>query len=342
MLRIYGSVLRGKPFVTDISGKAQRWRRSIRRQGGYWLGSFELPGAGSEAQHWFYNYLGYHLEETTSGAVTWEGMIYEMELTVNGVTRRRSLDGMWNAVTVDYIDATTSATAETGYAQNDDSVGRYGRKELRVTTDDTTMAMATAARDTQLRVSSWPRTQPVGELEMKRANGLKVMVCGYVFTANWRYTTVKDGATGTVSDWIRDIVSTDCEFLTAGNIEQNTTQVVRNVQVSQRAWDTMKPLADSGDAGGALWRLFVAAGRRMNYSPMVMSPRYFLRNGELYDSYGSRTAIDSHLVQPAVVRDVDYPVQRVERGGALLDARDILVDEVVADDTGVHLKFLDV
>lgn len=40
------------------------------------------------------------------------------------------------------------------------------------------------------------------------------------------------------------------------------------------------------------------------------------------------------LVRPAVVRDLDYPVARAERGSWLDDSRDLFVEEVEVDENG--------
>jgi len=90
-LRLFTGVKQGLGYVTDISRAAQDWKRTIRLQGGFWQGSFRVEGTLAELQEWFFNRLGYHVEERSGGAVTWEGMIYELELTAHGVRRRRSL-----------------------------------------------------------------------------------------------------------------------------------------------------------------------------------------------------------------------------------------------------------
>lgn len=103
-LRIYSSVLdpNGPKFQMDLTRHNVGWRRSIRAQGGYWLGSFRQTGDAKGLQAAFERWLGYHVQETSGGAKTWEGMIYEMDLVVNGVRRRRSLDLMSNAVKTTY------------------------------------------------------------------------------------------------------------------------------------------------------------------------------------------------------------------------------------------------
>ena len=116
-LRIHGSVLGSGGFIKDITSKAIGWRRSIRAQGGYWQGEFSLTGDIQYLARYFYQYLGYHIDERSAGRTSWEGLIYEMDFTTAGVTRRRSLDMLYNNVKVRYIDtdneiALTVATSD--------------------------------------------------------------------------------------------------------------------------------------------------------------------------------------------------------------------------------------
>ena len=71
--------------------------------GGYWRGSFIITGDQARLAKFFYERLACHLVERWGGMVTWEGMIYEMDLTIGGTTRRRSLDLMANYVTASYL-----------------------------------------------------------------------------------------------------------------------------------------------------------------------------------------------------------------------------------------------
>src|SRR3990167_3301456 len=116
MLRSPVLLISNEPvFVMDLTPspdhpeqtlRAQGWRRSIRAVGGYWQGEFTLHGTPNDLSRFFYEYLGYHLEERSAGHKTWEGLVYEMELTTDGVTRRRTLDALYNHVRVKYRSTT--------------------------------------------------------------------------------------------------------------------------------------------------------------------------------------------------------------------------------------------
>ena len=120
-LRIHGSVLGSGGFIEDITAKAIGWRRSIRAQGGYWQGEFSLTGDIQYLSTWFYQYLGYHIDEASAGKTTWEGLIYEIDLSIQGSTKRRSLDTMLNNWRVRYIN-TENEIALTTAASNSTSI----------------------------------------------------------------------------------------------------------------------------------------------------------------------------------------------------------------------------
>lgn len=139
---------------------------------------------------------------------------------------------------------------------------------------------------------------------------------------------------GGASSLISDVVTNDCEYLTAGSIQANYVQVNRILQRDQRAWDVMMDATDLGDTSGNPWRMWVTPSRYLNYKQIDTSPRYYLQYGGVYDSAGSQTRVLPWLVQPGIFRDMSFTVARAEEGSWLEDARDIYVDEVEVDSDG--------
>lgn len=104
-LNLYSSIIRANEFITNLPAKmATGWRRSIRSNGGCWLGSFDVNGSASQLQQAFESWLGCELRERAGGMLSWSGLVYEMDLTLNGVTRRRSLDNTLNRVKTTHTD----------------------------------------------------------------------------------------------------------------------------------------------------------------------------------------------------------------------------------------------
>lgn len=338
-LRLYTGVLQGQTFVADVAPVATAWKRSIRAVGGFWQGSFTITGELHDLQWWMYETLGYHLEERLSNVVTWEGMIYELELSTQGVRRRRSLTLLGNAVKARYTDATTDVATETAFGLDTNSIARYGRYEQALTLGKETAAAAVAQRDTTLKELAWPWARPVSATPNQSAATLLVRACGYAFTMNWKFTSIQDAAIGNASQYVSDVIGTDCQFVSAGAGMVpagggNTLQVRRATALAARTWDTLLKTVALGDVSGNPWVLRVDVGRKAYYQVFDVTPRYYLLHGGLRDSMGSRMDIKPWLVRPGVVRDAQYPNRRSEPGNFLTDVRDMYVEEVEVDANG--------
>ncbi len=331
-VKILPSVLSGAGYPYDVLANAEGWTRSIRAQGGYWMGEFSLAGDKDKLTRYFNEWLGAHVEERSGGMITWEGMIYEMDHSYAAgdttVTRKRTLDWMYNSVICDYTltDGTPQAV---GPYTNDTSIAKYGRRGVRIElgSGQYGAAAAEAAAKRYLWEHQWPTQQPVGVDLGVGENRLTVTVCGYIYTANWRYVSVGTGSAGNVSTWINSIVTTNCDFLSAGKIDTNTLQV--EPDNNTRAYDTIAEYALLGDASTYRpWRFYVGAGRKAFYEPMTTAPSYHLRGGHLYSTSGTQVERDPWRVTPGVVRDLSYPVSTAEYSGWLEDKRDFWIDEV--------------
>jgi hypothetical protein len=337
-IRLYEPILYSTTFLEDISLEAvASWRRSTRRQGGYWRGSFILTGDQSRLAKFFYERLACHLVERWNGMVTWEGMIYEMDLTINGVTRRRSLDTFANWVYAIYIDPDNGESNNTTAVQNANSIRWFGRREEVLTLDGFDSDSADAYDDTYLKENAWPTARPVGFMPGQE-NQLVVTVCGYVFTANWRHEHSASTTKGNLSDYLTDLVTDNCEFLQTGRIASNTVQVNTGAMTPTRSFDIISDLCDLGDADGNPYRFYVDNDRRANYQQISITPEYYLRGGKLYASAGGSQEIAPWVVKPNVMRDMSYPVSRWNYAGWLNDARDIYVDEIEAGPGGLVIK----
>lgn len=330
-LRLGNPVVTGGGFLDDITKVAKNWRRSTRWLGGYWQGSFSVEGKPTELQDWFFNRLGCHVEERSNGVVTWEGLIYEMELTLNGVKRRRSLDLMNNAVATEYVGY-GGGQHTTPFETQTQSIARYGRKELVLSGPTGSSEPAVQMAVTELAANGWPWPRAVS-VDVLGATRLSVSCVGYVYTANWRYvddTQYDDGWHDiTVNEFVHEILDDYClDLLVKGNIAPNTLNRKKLIAGKTRAWDFLEELAALGDASGNRYHLWVGPGRRIHYGPVDTTPRYIMRQGGLYNTAGATVGLNPYLITPAVVRDLSFPVARSEPGSFLDDARDIFVEEV--------------
>lgn len=341
-LRLYEPILYSTTFLEDISFDAiATWRRSTRSMGGYWRGSFILTGDESKLAKFFYERLACHLVERWGGNVTWEGMIYEMDLTIGGTTRRRSLDTMANYISASYTDNKGESYTDLGVAQNTNSQQWLGRREeLLILDNANTFGIGTltveARCNTYLKEHAWATARPVGVMEGE--SQLVVTVCGYCFTANWRYETAGDDSTDDASTYISDLITTDCEFLKSGRIASNVLQVVKGVNTPTRTFDVISDITELGDQSGNPWRFYVDNDQRANYQQISTTPEYYLRGGKVYASAGGAQEIAPWVVKPYVMRDMSYPVSKWNYSGWMADARDIYIDEVEVGPGGLVLK----
>jgi hypothetical protein len=218
-LRLYSPILQGQTFVGELGGMATNWRRSIRAMGGFWQGSLTLEAPISVLEQFFYEYLAFHFEERCSGTITWEGLVYEMDLNRGDghPPRKRSLDLMANAVKATY--AHDNGISETAWATLDASIKRYGRKDEWISLDNYPQTVAEKRRDTLLNQVAWPWPRPQKSLSQTKPS-LQVTVCGYVFTANWKFTALAASGDTAVSTYIPLLVG-ETQFLTASKVSTN-------------------------------------------------------------------------------------------------------------------------
>lgn len=103
-LSLYETIKSGMPFIANVTAVMRNWKRTNHRFGWCWLGDADywlgrddpLGITESDAVDFFQNGLGRVLVENVGDQMTWRGLVYEMELTREGHTLKRSLDDMVN------------------------------------------------------------------------------------------------------------------------------------------------------------------------------------------------------------------------------------------------------
>jgi len=107
-----GDILGRNPTAStpwNITAKMRHWRDSIQDIGGFWQGSGtfwtgkEDPFVSRiDAIGLFMSGLGYHIVRSQAGRSCWEGRISALELTLDGMTIRRSLENLANNIKIIY------------------------------------------------------------------------------------------------------------------------------------------------------------------------------------------------------------------------------------------------
>jgi hypothetical protein len=104
-LLLYDRPARSDAFLENVTDLMPEWRHASRALGGYWT----ARGVVNDAEETklidaFQTWLGFRIVEKTYGITSWEGMITDMRLLLNGIEYRRTLNSDWwhNRVKVFY------------------------------------------------------------------------------------------------------------------------------------------------------------------------------------------------------------------------------------------------
>jgi len=347
ILTLFSSVLLGQGFLEDITPRAKGWERSIRLNGGPWLGSFTLEDELPVLMEWFNNRMGDHIEERSGGGLTWSGMIYDMELSAGGVRQWRSLDNMFNKAWAYYVTS-GGARLDTGYYQSLPSIARYGAKENVLANTFVNSVNAQSICELYIAENAYPWARPKGiSLGSHGKPSLTVGVAGYVYTANWQYLdwTWTDASyidvDVTIHDWLYEVLgdATRLPFLTRGIVGANTMSVKKYQGTPIRVWDWIQQMLKRGNgatppARTGPYRMYVTQNRVAHIDIVDPTPVYFLQGGKLTDGMGNPLDKTPYQIVPGVVRNLEYPMATIEPGSTLTDFRDILVAEVAVDSAG--------
>jgi len=126
--------------------------------------------------------------------VAWWGMVYEVRLNIDGTVFGFSLDGVANriavAYTTDMADGSTDRKT-TSWAVNQDSINRFGQKELLQSIGDASDELATAAQAKLLADMAWPRG--VVSFDGRDGQNATLICVGWYSTLAWRNFTRLEG-----------------------------------------------------------------------------------------------------------------------------------------------------
>lgn len=322
--------------VDSFELAATRVRHTKRLQGGLWDMAFtiplQLPGgqrlSRSYLQDWFDSRLFHVIKQTSGGATLWRGFVWSMDLTLDGMTRRKDYSEIYNAVKTVYIDESGNNQL-TAYYTDDLSISLYGRRELLLYMRNANSAAAIAEAQTALLELKTPWARPIA-MDTDNTDQLDVVCVGVVFTANNKFVgaTTLDGTSTNIESVISDIATNDCEFLAPGRMDTNTIQYKRTLDQPVRAWDLVRELTVIGD-GSNLYRSWVSDGDFLHYGAADNEPQYLWqgKGKGLATKSGYFSIADAWAVEPSVVRDMTRPSGPAIPGSSLQDSRDSWIFE---------------
>jgi hypothetical protein len=331
----YGRINDGSVPYDFNTGIARDWRRSTKARGGYWLGSFTLSAEDLTRQEllwWYRHCMADEIIERTAGVTSWQGIVYEMLLTLDGVQYRRTLDREWwhNRVKVTYRDA--GVQAATAWSEDTGSSDVYGQMDYIDTLSECTSAEATGLRDTRLADYAYPRSRMIAGLEFggekrQAVDSLTITVAGLVFTLNWilRETSIVNTAASTA---LTTLVGAS-EFVTAGSIDTNAMAIDADCTTPQRLWDLMEKIILAGDASGNRWAGGVYAGRKFDYRAAATAVEFEKSGDVLKRRHATSDVLPSSMMADFIIFNAEAPVDETPAGGNVLDdPRKAWIEEV--------------
>ena len=163
-------------IVDSISRFTKRWKRKIIAGNIPWDGEILMDTSTDRVTldymtQWFENRLMYRVLELVGAYATSEWLVWEMELTSDGLVQTLNMDDVWNAVKVVYTD-TSGNRQETDYFIDQTSIDRYLRRELILTLDQVSAAQAISEAESVLANSSFPYPKVV-RIDNRVKNRLK-------------------------------------------------------------------------------------------------------------------------------------------------------------------------
>jgi hypothetical protein len=311
-LYLYDRPAQGTQVRANLTNLLDNWQRRKRANGGFHTGKFSIQNRGMLDLTDFYNtWIGMKIVERTFGIISYEGIIWQLDLIKNGVNYRRTLnpESWHNQIIVRYTDAAGEAQA-TAAASNTDSQGIYGVMEYHYILGTASDNGATAHRDRALVNHAWPESRMVGGVEVGgikpnfSRDGLYITVAGFSATLNWRLDA--NSGTSGASSLINTQVGYS-EFVTAGRIETNSLSTsYDNTTIPQRRGDLIDSIVKQGDSSGNLWKGGVYANQEFIYEQLPTTVDYVLQRGQLLSL--ANTPVELPLVPPGFyVRDTNAP-----------------------------------
>jgi len=300
-------------YVTNLDGLYTSWRRTNRAIGGYHIGKLTIHDLGMpQLTNYFETWLGYRIVESICGLVTWEGLVWQLDLFKNGVNYRRTLDRdkTHNSVKVYYTD--TSGDQQTvAWSENESASEIFGTIEMVYTIGVTGSTTATAFRDNKLTKHAWPISRQVGSTTVgtptQQSDGLYITCAGYWTTLDWEY--YESSTSGAGHGVIQNLLN-NSYFVTWDHLEPNSglsDAEADGTSIPKTNRDFIEDIINAGDNSGNVWTGGVYAGRKFRYEPAPTTVEYTLRNGWLYDNVGF-PVIPETLEAGFYVRDSNAPI----------------------------------
>lgn len=319
-------------LIANITDMALNWRRSIRWQGGYWMGSFKLIEPESVLLDFFYQARMAHLEET-SPHKTWEGMIGEMDLDLDRGELTATVLGYIHTANDRFVSASGATANASVWIQSlvgTDceflSTGRIKTNTLQVQQETD---IQKRVWDEILRITEYGDGTNPWRVYVYNDRKLNYEVIGDVTP---RYFT----RGGIIKRWTRSLM---VNHVSGTYIDTDNEVQTLAAAYEQRSIDRY---------GRKEWRILrhniaQTAAEALRTSILTENKWPWARTlgGSDIELFSTASAIDpvsQWQVKPGIARDLSYPAGGTEGGGWFGDVRDFIISEVVAGPGGLRVK----
>jgi len=328
----------GSRFIGDITDIATDWRRSIRMQGGYWLGSFEYIDKPQLCEEFFRTYLGYEIREYVGGLQTWEGiiaeMIYDPFIDENGFASVQvNLIGYVHTLQWRYCTVGGEADYANLYIESIIDTDAEFLQKGRI---DSNLTKVQFSRKINQRV--WDEINQITDMGDTDGNPWRFYV-GNDRRANYHKIDV-DPIYYIKSGIKRRRSLTDMENSIVGQYEGGEGKMHNLTPVNND-----ESIAKYGRREGDLFVSNVDIEPATQMQHLQLSEYAWpwarvenLEEAIVYGNINDIVSINPYLVVPAIVRDVNYPAKGQEHGSWLKDLRDFFIEEVEVSQDGLALR----
>lgn len=347
---LYQNPARGDEFLTDVTWAMwPTYRRQSKAMGGDWAAGFTVGGGDNPVddtilEDWFFDHLGALFVESYDGRVTFKGLINSMRLSYRGDVHTITLDGMANKIACWYSPGQGQPATLTSFYSDAESIARYGTKTLILSPRGYLSASAAAQRaQAKLAQVAWPRSIPgdLGPYDGGRGQ-LEVEIIGLARTLDWDPYNSTDTGTENASTAVTNTLS-GAEFVSAGTIESNTTQVAIAAEYQGR-WERIEDIAENDDSGeDERWLAGCYASDELDYyqsDETAVTYWRSMKNREriTYDEDGT-TTVPAPLVEPGKILYIQDAMAGQPQSSSLRqDPRAAFIESVRYDSSGVRLS----
>jgi hypothetical protein len=267
------------------------YSHTIAAIGGYWTASLTISTTIPQAEDWFANGLGRHIEvRGPSLQVIWEGFVNKISLAMGTLTAERGpYINIANRVKIVYstIDTSTDppimgVRISTAYTDDTISQGKYGICTRILSTGGATAATATQIRDTFLAENKDPETTQSLNIGQSGGGGATVTLelFGYAqLMEHYPYNTTTTG-TRTFTLRLEDVLAAEPNALYStdySGIASNTSTVPYYDNDDRSGWQVIKDILAKGDSGYDRYTFGIYAGRKAFYTEIPSTVEYLHR-----------------------------------------------------------------